>query len=130
MGGQDPRLQQVQVSPEQPVTTPGGQFGAPYGASVTPVPANATPSISRLSPVPSKNLGTPQGTSPVVLMPAITLNVTGREDPNGDEVDIDTKSGNRKLEVYDLRIHNEHGSIQFEGMTDLTKVDINKAVSL
>lgn len=126
-GAQDPRLQLV--SPEKPVSTPGGL----YGLALTPVPATATPTtVSQLSPVPSKNLDTtPQRPSPVVQKyPANTLNVTGREEAAGPEVEINPESGNHKLQVYDLRVHNEHGSILFEGMTDLTKVDINEAVSL
>ena len=41
-------------------------------------------------------------------------------------VQLDLSYNNKKMQVYDLKLSNAHGSIEFQGLTDLTKVDIQK----
>lgn len=100
------------------VATPGAGL---YGAAP---PAGA----ANIAPVPYTESPTPNA-SPV-KSPDPPLNAEGKDGPNLQPKVLDLSYNNKKMQVYDLKLSNAHGSIEFQGLTDLTKVDIQKTVVL
>lgn len=125
----DPRL-----APAPEPTPPPAAVAEIAAPTTTPVAAIAgdTTLLSPTSPSPAAVTEQPPNPpTPLKSMPT-SLFAEGSETPDGkiEAIDLDKSSSNKKSLVYHLRLHNEHGAIAFDGVTDLSKVDLEKAVEL
>jgi len=131
-GGLDGRLVPLESTPSRqeqdhrnrPVatpTTPGFDTQTPTQAQA----AHGTPSTPR----EQQQQQQPLEASPVKC-PEPPFDVEGRDTSDGDYrvITLPTSSSNKKCEVWDLHVHNAHGSIEFPGLTDLAKVNIHEAI--
>ena len=84
-------------------------------------------------PVPP-DVNQPEGQQPLeaspVRCPEPPFDIEGRDTPEGDRhtITLPDPRSNQKLEIWDLHIHNAHGSIEFPGLTDLSKVKVHEAI--
>lgn len=110
-----------------PAATPATQnaVDTTLSPATVPSPATAPEAANELLPNPPTPLKEPSSGS---------LFAEGSETPNGKIEAINLSKlqldGNKKSVFYHLRLHNEHGEIAFDGPTDLSKVDVEKAVEL
>lgn len=143
---QTPIFDDRQIAPVSKASTPGmdprlepppEQQSAAWLASPldSMVGLSAAPTPSPLhTPIHLNHAAAPTGANPSptqLKSPDPPLHMEARRRPNSPLEAVPLQSSHNKLvEVWDLRIHNAHGSIFFAGRTDLTKVDLEKAVVL
>lgn len=115
---------------EAPHSSP--QAGGLYGAANLEASAfGGAQQAQVLRPSPQALPVTPCEATPV-KRPYVDLDIRGAKERNGslDKIDVTQQLPNQKQEFWDLEVSNPFGSIQFDGVTDISKIDFEKDLVL